>query len=180
MGAEAGNGKPSSLHASGQARADDCSASQERLAGGHGQGNRAAERPFDLEVKNTDSYIAYLRKDSGSDYGVEFPDLPGCFSAGSTMEEAKAMAAEALAGHVSVQQAEGLPVPAPSTMDQLASDPNRGDAVLFLVDLDPSLLKAERVNVMIPRHLLGRIDAVAGSGNRSRFLVEAAEQRLAG
>ena len=126
------------------------------------------------------SYIAYLRKDRDSDYGVEFPDLPDCYSAGSSMEEAKAMAAEALAGHVAVLHSEGMPVPAPSTMDQLAGDPHRGDAVLFLVDLDPSLLKAERVNVMIPRHLLGRIDAVAGSGNRSRFLVEAAEQRLAG
>jgi predicted RNase H-like HicB family nuclease len=126
------------------------------------------------------SYIAYLRKDRDSDYGVEFPDLPGCFSAGSTMEEAKAMAAEALAGHVSVLQSEEFSVPAPSTMDQFGGDLNRGDAVMFLVDLDPSLLKAERVNVMIPRNLLGRIDAVAGSGNRSRYLVEAAEQRLAG
>jgi predicted RNase H-like HicB family nuclease len=126
------------------------------------------------------SYIAYLRKDNDSDYGVEFPDLPGCFSAGSTMEEAQAMAAEALAGHVAVLQEEKMPVPAPSTMDQLATDPNRGDAVLFLVDLDPELLKTERVNVMLPRNLLGRIDAVAGSGNRSRFLAEAAEQRLAG
>jgi predicted RNase H-like HicB family nuclease len=126
------------------------------------------------------SYIAYLRKDADSDYGVEFPDLPGCFSAASTMEEAQAMAAEALAGHVAVLQEEKMPVPAPSTIDQLRNDPNRGEAVLFLVDLDPDLLKSERVNVMIPRNLLGRIDAVAGSGNRSRFLVEAAEERLAG
>ncbi len=126
------------------------------------------------------SYIAYLRKDADSDYGVEFPDLPGCFSAGSTLEEAKAMAAEALAGHVAVLQEENLPVPPPSTLDQIAGDPQRGDAVLFLIDLDPSLLKTERVNVMIPRNLLGRIDAVAGQGNRSRFLVEAAEERLAG
>jgi len=126
------------------------------------------------------SYIAYLRKDPNSDYGVEFPDLPGCFSAGSTMEEAKAMAAEALAGHVAVLQEEKMPVQPPSSIDQLADDPNRGDAVLFLVDLDPELLKTERVNVVIPRNLLLRIDAVAGSGNRSRFLVEAAEERLAG
>ena len=126
------------------------------------------------------SYIAYLRKDRDSDYGVEFPDMPGCISAGKTLEEAKAMAAEALAGHVAVLQEMGQPVPAPSSLDDLAEDPNRDGAVLFLIDLDPGLLKAERVNVMIPRHLLGRIDAVAGSGNRSRFLVEAAEQRLAG
>ncbi|MBF0335883.1 MAG: type II toxin-antitoxin system HicB family antitoxin [Alphaproteobacteria bacterium] len=126
------------------------------------------------------AYIAYLRKDKDSDYGVEFPDLPGCVSAGRTLEEAKAMAAEALAGHVTLLREMGEAVPAPSTLDQLADDPHRGDAVLFLIDLDPELLKSERVNVMIPRHLLGRIDAVAGPGNRSRFLVEAAERRLAG
>ena len=96
------------------------------------------------------------------------------------MEEAQAMAAEALAGHVAVLQEEKMPVPVPSTIDQLRNDPNREDAVLFLVELDPDLLKSERVNVMIPRNLLGRIDAVAGSGNRSRFFVEAAEERLAG
>ena len=180
MAIEASDGRSLSLHAPIQAGANHRSAFQERSARWYGKGNRAAERPFDSEVTHMASYIAYLRKDRDSDYGAEFPDLPGCFSAGRTMEEAKAMAAEALAGHVSVLEAEGLPVPAPSTMDQLADDPNRGDAVLFLVDLDPDLLKTERVNVMIPRHLLGRIDAVAGSGNRSRFLVEAAEARLAG
>jgi predicted RNase H-like HicB family nuclease len=125
------------------------------------------------------SYVAYLRKDKDSDYGIEFPDLPGCISAGRSLEEAKAMAVEALAGHVALLRQEGMPVPDPSTLDQLAEDPNRLDAVLLLVDLDPSLLKSERVNVMIPRHLLGRIDA-ASHGNRSRFLVEAAEQKLAG
>lgn len=125
------------------------------------------------------SYIAYLRKDKASDFGVEFPDLPGCVSAGRTLEEAKAMAAEALAGHVAMLTDMGAPVPPPSSIDQIADDPDRGNAVLVLIDLDPDLLKAERVNVMIPRHLLGRIDAVAGSGNRSRFLVEAAENKLA-
>ena len=122
-------------------------------------------------------YIAYLRKDKGSDYGVEFPDLPGCISAGHTLEEAKAMGAEALVGHVSVLQEMGEPVPSPSSLDQLAADPHRGDAVMVMIDLDPALLKAERVNVMIPKSLLGRIDAASG-GNRSRFLVEAAEQKL--
>lgn len=124
------------------------------------------------------AYIAYLRKDKTSDYGVEFPDLPGCFSAGTTLEEAKAMAAEALSVHVAGLIEDREPVPPPSSLDQLADDPHRGDAVLLLVELDPDLLRAERVNVMIPRNLLGRIDAVSG-GNRSRFLVEAAEAKLA-
>ncbi|MBC7136444.1 MAG: type II toxin-antitoxin system HicB family antitoxin, partial [Oceanibaculum nanhaiense] len=111
------------------------------------------------------SYVAYLRKDKGSDYGVEFPDVPGCVTAGHSIEEAKAMAAEALAGHLQMLLDEGLPVPAPSDMDMLAGDPHRGDAVMLLVEVSPDLLKAERVDVMIPRHLLGRIDAASG-GNR--------------
>jgi predicted RNase H-like HicB family nuclease len=123
------------------------------------------------------SFIAYIRKEEGSDYGVEFPDVPGCVTVGHTVDEARAMAAEALAGHIAILESDGEPVPVPSTMEALKDDPNREDAVLILVDLLPDFLKAERVNVMIPRHLLGRIDAASG-GNRSRFIVEAAEQKL--
>lgn len=124
------------------------------------------------------AYVAYLRKDPGSDYGVDFPDVPGCITAGHTIEEAKAMAAEALAGHLELLAEQGLPVPPPSSLDALLADPHRGDAVMVLIDASPDLLKTERVNVMIPRHLLGRIDAASG-GNRSRFLAEAAEEKLA-
>jgi len=125
------------------------------------------------------SYIAYVRKDPDSDYGVEFPDVPGCITAGRTLDEARAMAAEALAGHLAVLEDEGQRVPAPSLMEALKDDPDQAGALMILVDLPADFLKAERVNVMIPRHLLGRIDAVSG-GNRSRFLVEAAEHKLAG
>ena len=40
-------------------------------------------------------YIAYLHKDSGSDFGVTFPDFPGCVTAGRTLTEAREMAASA-------------------------------------------------------------------------------------
>ncbi len=33
-------------------------------------------------------YIAYLHKDRHSDYGVSFPDFPGCITAGKTLDEA--------------------------------------------------------------------------------------------
>ena len=46
------------------------------------------------------NYIALMRKGEGSDYGVEFPDFPGCVTAGRTLDEARRMAAEALALHV--------------------------------------------------------------------------------
>lgn len=123
-------------------------------------------------------YIAYIRKDRGSAYGVEFPDLPGCISAGRTVEEAHAMGSEALAAYVEFLIEKGRPVPRASTLDDLKNDRHRKDAVVSFIELDESLFRPERVNVMIPKGLLARIDAAAG-GNRSRFLVDAAEERLA-
>jgi predicted RNase H-like HicB family nuclease len=122
-------------------------------------------------------YIAYIRKDDDSDYGVEFPDLPGCVTAGRTVEEAHAMACEALAAYVEVLNERGRPVPKPSTLDDLKNDKHRKNAVVSFIELDESLFKPERVNVMLPKSLLARIDAVSG-GNRSRFLAEAAEEHL--
>jgi predicted RNase H-like HicB family nuclease len=47
-------------------------------------------------------YIATVHKEADSDYGVRFYDFPGCISVGSTIEEAKEMATEALTGHTSL------------------------------------------------------------------------------
>jgi predicted RNase H-like HicB family nuclease len=52
-------------------------------------------------------YIACLHKDKNSDCGVSFPDFPGCITAGSTLEEARSMAAEALALHVAGMRGAG-------------------------------------------------------------------------
>lgn len=68
------------------------------------------------------NYIALLRKDEGSDYGVDFPDFPGCVTAGSTLEEARVMAAEALAGHIAVMREHNEKVPAPSDLDRIMAD----------------------------------------------------------
>ncbi len=45
-------------------------------------------------------YIAYLHKERKSNFGVSFPDFPGCVTGGKTLEEARRMAAEALSFHV--------------------------------------------------------------------------------
>ena len=45
------------------------------------------------------SYIGLIRKDADSDFGVDFPDFPGCVSAGDTLDEARRMAQEALELH---------------------------------------------------------------------------------
>jgi predicted RNase H-like HicB family nuclease len=35
-------------------------------------------------VSKTAGYIALVHKDNGTSYGVSFPDVPGCISAGDT------------------------------------------------------------------------------------------------
>ena len=45
-------------------------------------------------------YPIVVHTDDGSSYGVTVPDLPGCFSAGDTLDEAFEMAREAIFGHI--------------------------------------------------------------------------------
>ena len=75
------------------------------------------------------NYIAYLHKDSKSDYGVSFPDFPGCITAGKTLQEAQQMAAEALSLHIQGMIEDGEAIPEPSSIDALANDPAREGAV---------------------------------------------------
>ena len=125
------------------------------------------------------SYIALLRKDKNSDYGVEFPDLPGCITAGSTLEEARQMAEEALAAHVAFLREDGDAVPAPAELDAIAKLPAIKGAVPFMVELKEPADKAIRINITVPERLLQLIDeAVAPiGGNRSAFMVSAAEEK---
>jgi predicted RNase H-like HicB family nuclease len=125
------------------------------------------------------SYIALLRKDKNSDYGVEFPDLPGCISAGSTLEEARQMAEEALAAHAAFLREEGDDVPAPSTLDVIARQPEIKGAVPFMVELKEPSDKAIRINITVPERVLHLIDEAAApmGGNRSAFMVGAAEEK---
>ncbi len=55
-------------------------------------------------------YIAVIHKDEGSDVGVSFPDLPGCVTAGATLEEARVFAAEALALHLEAMAEAGMEI----------------------------------------------------------------------
>ena len=67
-------------------------------------------------------YIALVHKDKDTSYGVSFPDVPGCISAGDTFEEAIANAAEALAGHFAMLRADGDRIPRPRSIETLRED----------------------------------------------------------
>lgn len=79
-------------------------------------------------------YVALIHKDADSDYGVSFPDLPGCISAGSTIDEARAMAAEALALHLRGLAEDGEAIPAPSALEAIMALRENRDAVAVLVE----------------------------------------------
>ncbi len=122
------------------------------------------------------NYIALLRKDDSSDYGVEFPDFPGCITAGCSLDEAKDMAAEALALHIEGLLADGEGLPTPSGLDTIMANPDNANSVAFLVSTPARMEKAVRVNVSFAESVLHRIDAAAQSGHltRSAFLAGAA------
>lgn len=56
-------------------------------------------------------FIGIIHKDKDSDFGVSFPDFPGCVTAGNTAQEAFEMAHEALQGHIDVMHEFGQELP---------------------------------------------------------------------
>jgi len=126
----------------------------------------------------TDTYIALLRKEADSDYGVEFPDLPGCVTAGTSLDDAAAMAREALDFHLEGLAAEGQPRPKPSALADILAKAESSGALPVLVRAAKPTGRAVRVSVTIEEHLLAEIDAEAGPGGRSGFLAQAARSAL--
>ena len=121
------------------------------------------------EVPNVVSYIALLRKERGSDYGVEFPDFPGCVSAGRTLEEAQRQARRALELHLAGMAEDAEPIPAPSSLDAIfASDWETRGAVPFLVAVEEPAPKAVRVNITLEPGVLRRLDEEAARIRLSR------------
>jgi predicted RNase H-like HicB family nuclease len=82
-------------------------------------------------------YIALVHKDEGTSYGVSFPDVPGCISAGDTLEEAVANAGEALGAHLALMHRDGDTIPAPRSFEELKRDPeflaDAADAIVTVV-----------------------------------------------
>lgn len=121
-------------------------------------------------------YYPAIIERAGSGYSVFFPDLPGCTSAGDTLQEAALAAEEALSGHLAVSAEHGDDVPSPSDLDAVERDPDVEEVARILVRGErPG--RAVRVQISMDEGLLARIDRVAK--NRSGFLAEAARVALA-
>jgi predicted RNase H-like HicB family nuclease len=127
------------------------------------------------------NYIAVVHKDQKSDFGVSFPDFPGCITAGNSIDEAKDMAHDALALHIKGMLEDGEKIPVPSNLEDIMADPDYSDAVAILVvTVSETKPRTVRVNITLPEDMLRKIDAVAKKRgmSRSSFLVHAAQNAI--
>lgn len=128
--------------------------------------------------------IVVERGDSEHAYSVVVPDLPGCFSAGDTFDEAMANVREAIAGHLEVLADNGDDIPAASTIESHIDDPDYQGWIWSAIDVDttPYLGKSQKINVTLPDRVIRKIDAFVASNasykTRSGFLARAALHEL--
>jgi predicted RNase H-like HicB family nuclease len=115
-------------------------------------------------------YPVVIHKDIDSDYGVTVPDLPGCFSAGETLDEALVEVAEAIEAHIEGLLIDGEMVPIPMTIEHHSSNPDFAGGVWAVVSVDLSKLsgKSKRVNITVPERILSLMDKYAAEHGETR------------
>ncbi len=115
-------------------------------------------------------YPVVIHKDPDSDYGVIVPDLPGCFSAGETFDEALTEVVEAIECHVEGMLMDGEPIPPPQPIENHRNNPDYADGMWAVVTVDLSKLsgKTKRVNITLPERVLNLMDNYAAENGESR------------
>ena len=124
------------------------------------------------------NYIAVVHKDSSSEYGVSFPDFPGCITGGKSIDSVKDLSNEALSGHIQTMREFGEKIPNPTKLDDIIADQDYLDAIVFFVVSAPDVKsKTVRVNITLPEDILHQIDVTAKKRgmSRSSFLTHAAQ-----
>ena len=125
-------------------------------------------------------YYGILEKEPDTLWGVWFPDVPGCVTAGETADEATEKAISALREHL-----EGTEPPYASDAEALMVDPDVIEArgrggILIRIPYLPNEAATVRVNVTLERGTLAAIDAAASARGmtRSAFLANAALEKV--
>ena len=132
------------------------------------------------EVEVAEEYIALFEYDDEAEvFGVVFPDLPGCFSAGKDFDDAYKNAHEALSLY-----AEDEPdLPSPRTLEQIKSEwkdwgewEREYNFYLTKIALYPIKPTTKKFNISLDERLVRRIDRI--TSNRSAFIANAVEKML--
>ena len=126
------------------------------------------------------NYIALIHKEKDSDFGVSFPDFPGLVSAGSDLDDARAMAEEALALHIDGLIEDGDTIPKPTSLETIMKSPENREGVAVLISHRTTSTKSVRVNITLPEDVLHEIDrfSEANGLSRSGFLMRAAKREM--
>lgn len=121
-------------------------------------------------------YPAVFHKEEDS-YWVEFPDLPGCHSYGSSVTETMACAQEAMAGYILTLLEQERPIAVPSDMGTLSVEDGFTSLVSCNIDQYKET-KAVKKTLTIPAWLNER--AMAKGVNFSQVLQEALLAKIQG
>lgn len=115
-------------------------------------------------------YPVVIHKDASSVYGVTVPDLPGCFSAGDTFEEALEAVQEAIACHLEGLLMDGIPLPVKTSFEKHLVNADFEGGFWALVSVDTSKLtsKSKRINITIPARVLAIVDEAATREGETR------------
>jgi predicted RNase H-like HicB family nuclease len=112
-------------------------------------------------------YPAVLERGPKGTFGAWFPDFPGCVAAGKSQEETIEKAENTLAQAVDLLFEHGRPLPQPTPIERIALPKGCDLLAYFMVGVDPPD-PSERVNVYLPKSLIGRVDRRAAELGMSR------------
>ena len=125
-------------------------------------------------------YFGVVHKDKGTDYGVSFPDFPGCVSAGKTLEVAVKLGHEALVLHIRGMMEDKEPLPEPTKADDLVHEDT--PLAIFPAHVEVPRVKVKRFNIAAKDTDMRKIDRylkVSGrSRDRSHFLIDLALREI--
>ena len=123
-------------------------------------------------------FYAIVHKEPDSAFGVEFPDLPGCFSAADEIDDLLPNACEAL--ELWFDDAEDV---VPRRLDEVqkaATKELAAGAFMLAVPRIKRAGKLVRANISLDRGMLDAIDRAAADRRltRSAFLADAARNEI--
>lgn len=128
-------------------------------------------------------YPVALHTDDGIKYGATVPDIPGCFSAGDSIDQCLELTKQAIEAHVEILAESGELAPAAMTIADHKDKEDYQTASWAFVDANVERFsgKTEKINATIPVIVTTKIDALIQQGltkTRSGFLTEAALEKL--
>ena len=83
------------------------------------------------------NYPIVIHKDPDTDYCVTVPDLPGCITAGATLDDAQNQALEAIQCHVEGILLDNEPIPEAKSIAYHQANPNYADGIWKSVAITP-------------------------------------------